>query len=601
MIIIKNLTVASLITSTLCFASNALAQNTSPPADAIKLLPPPAVNVDRQLLRDIKQFVKFAHKVKFFYPSQAVADTNWDKFIAETIVEMSQARSYQRQEIGLRRLREIAPFMTERKQELPTLSDGEQVVTWEQIAARTQHSYTRSLVAGELTEMRMDPRIPDSAFSRVRYGWRTVYLPLYLSQHASEQGRRVDDYRLWDIGTDFASLPVCMSTMSGMWGEIHHFWPYFEQVDVNWRRSLTPLLKACTEDVRTERIMAINREFKKLQDNHVSIGYPLSYRSYNVGRYPYELRRIEGKTIVVGIDESLSGVIEIGDELLSINDVPFEEMIEQRASWLMRSDHVSEADAVEFSKYATSEDAVKASFKKQDGDVVDIAAKPMAFEEFKFAQYHELVPYDVEPIRELEEGLWKLNLYNLTEQNAEQVKSELLTARGVVIDLRQYPNDPIGWREGLSWFLTQPVKHDKLHIRYRKGPALRATYKEMFTQTIDVSEQPLNIPVVALSSRDSLSQTEHALTFVKNAGIPVVGVPTAGINGDRMVANYFGSYMDGGSYFSYTGLRVDNGDGSVLIGRGVQPDIYVPRTIDSIVANEDNQLSAAIEYLKDLL
>jgi hypothetical protein len=294
-------------------------------------------------------------------------------------------------------------------------------------------------------------------------------------------------------------------------------------------------------------------------------------------------------------------VIEIGDELLSVNDVPFEEVVEQRASWLVRSDHVSAAKATEYFKYAKSEEAVRAVFKKQDGNMIGITAKPLAFGDFKFAQYHELVPYDPEPIRELEEGLWKLNLYNLTEQNAEQVKSELLTARGVVIDLRQYPNDPIGWREGLSWFLTQPVEHDKLHKRYRKGPSLRATYKEMFTQVIDVSEQPLNMPVVALSSRDSVSQTEHALTFVKNAGIPVLGVPTAGINGDRMVASYFGSNMGGGSYFSYTGLRIDNGDGSVLIGRGVQPDIYVPRTIGSIVANEDNQLSAAIEYLKDQL
>ncbi|TMP24381.1 hypothetical protein CWB99_22440 [Pseudoalteromonas rubra] len=601
--IIRKLATASLITSAIFLApaTLALAQHAPLEADATTLLPSPTVNLDRALLKDIKQFVKFANRVKFFYPSQAVAATNWDKFVAETIVELSQTEPYRRQEVALQRLREIAPFIVERRRALPDLSKHEPVVTWQQEAARTIHYFTRQLSTGNHETMKANLQLPDSNFVRVKYGWRTLYMPLYLPQSASEQGLNYSDYRQWQVGTDFSSPVVCMSTVSAMWGEIHHYWPYFEQVDVNWQRSLMPLLKACTEEVPTTRIKAINSEFKKLQDEHVRISYPLGYEPQPSYNYPFILRRVEGKTIVVGLFDVASPEIEVGDELLMLNDVPFEDLVEERASWLTNNDHTSKNYATKYLNFSVAQAPVNAIFRKPDGREIEVNSNKIHVSEGTLVQWRQIVPYDFETVRELEDGVWQLNLYNLTQQNIQQAKARLQSARAVVLDLRRYPKDFFAWQEGLSWFIDQPIENGELYFYHRKGPARRAFHSQQIIQTIEVSENPIDVPVIALASRESISLNEHALIFAKKAGIPVLGVATSGINGEVMIANYFDSEQGAGVGFWYTGMRADNADGSILIGRGVQPDIYVPRTIESIIANEDNQLAAAIEYLKNQL
>ncbi|KAF7781084.1 hypothetical protein PRUB_b0193 [Pseudoalteromonas rubra] len=601
MIKIRNLAIASLVVSGFCTAPAVMAQSTEHQADGTSLMPLPELKLDRALLKDVKQFVKLANKVRFFYPSQAVAETDWDKFVAETVVAMSQVHSYQRHQLGLQKLREIAPFINDLWQQLPELSDSDPAVAWKQSAARTFYAYQRLLSHHTYSEIKQNRFLPERDFVRVRYGWRTVLLPLVLPQHASEQGQSYRDYRRWQVGTDFKSLPVCMSTVSGMWSEIQHFWPYFEQIEVNWQQALGRLLKACAAETQFERAKAIQREFKKLQDNHVYIYFPDGYQPKNTYEYPFRVRWVEDKAVVTGISETESQLLEIGDELIAINDESFASMVDDRASWLARSEHISAYSATLLLNYTALNDPIRAEFRKADGSSVQVEATPIPVGEANYTIHHPVVPRESSVVTELEEGLWQLSLYNLTQENLEEAKLQLQKARAVVLDLRHYPRDFLAWHEGLSWFIKQPVTNHTLYEYWQKGPGRRANYQLPLPSTIEVSTSPLHVPVIALSSKTARSQTEYALTFVKEAGIPVLGVPTSGINGDYMPASYFSSDPNGGVTLIYTGLRADNADGSALIARGVQPDIYVPRTLDSIIVNEDNQLMAAIEYLKDQL
>ncbi|ALU45781.1 hypothetical protein [Pseudoalteromonas rubra] len=601
MIKVRNLAIASLVASGFSMTPVLMAQEAVQPPQSNALAPLPKLQLDRELLWDVKQFVKLANKVKFFYPSQAVADTNWDKFIAETVVAMSQAHPYRRHTLGLQRLRDIAPFIRAPWQQQPTLSGDTPAVAWKQSAARAFYAYQRTLSYQKYSEIKESEFLPERDFVRVRYGWHTVLLPLVLSQGASEQGQSYSDYRHWKVGTDFESLPVCMSTVAGMWSEINHYWPYFEQVEVNWQRALGRLLKACAAETKFERAKAIQREFKTLQDNHVAIYFPDGYQPKLSYEYPFRIRRVEGKAIVTGISESESQSLDIGDELIAINGESFENRVEERSSWLARSAHISMYSATLLLNYTASNDPIHAVFRKADGSTVEIEATPVPVGKANYTSHHPVVPRESNVVTDLGEGMWQLNLYNLTQANLEEVKLQLQNARAVVLDLRNYPRDFLAWHEGLSWFIKQPVTNNTLFEYWQKGPARRAHYQLPLPSTIEVSTAPLHVPVIALSSKTARSQTEYALTFVKEAGIPVLGVPTSGINGDYMPASFFSSDPNGGVTLLYTGLRADNADGSPLIARGVQPDIYVARTLDSIIANEDNQRSAAIAHLKDQL
>lgn len=116
------------------------------------------------------------------------------------------------------------------------------------------------------------------------------------------------------------------------------------------------------------------------------------------------------------------------------------------------------------------------------------------------------------------------------------------------------------------------------------------------------SRQPFfDVPVIVLASRYSVSQNEHALGYVQDAGLPILGEATYGINGNVTNIHMLGGSDNGGLTVSFTGMKVTQHDGSLLRGVGIIPDIHVAVTIDSIVKGEDIQLNKAVEYLQQQL
>ncbi|MCF2907069.1 S41 family peptidase [Pseudoalteromonas sp. DL2-H2.2] len=565
---------------------------------ATVLPPAPDVDLNRSMLRDVKQFTRLVQQVRYFYPGDAVAATDWDKFVAETVVAMGQVKPHQRRQLGLTRLREIAPHISDRRSALEQFASTDEVAFWLQNGARLAPRFLRFLQLGSYGEIVPSPYFPDRNVARVNYAGQPLFIPLFLSTQASQEGTPYNDYRHWQVGSDFASVPVCVSTVSGMWGEIKYFWPYFDQVDVNWNRSLKKLLKACRESQPLARIKLIQTEFTKLQDNHVQITYPDGYGPQNAFLYPFLIKQVEGKPIVTSVTAEVEDQLAIGDELLTLNDVPFSDLLEAHMKWSLDSEQFSPFQSTVMLNFSDSQQPFTAVFKQADGNLVEVEGETVPRFSRVATKDHRVVPRTTEIVTELDDGLYKLNLYNLTMDSLTAVRAQLAQAQGVVVDLRHYPRDFAAWHVGVSWFLKQPATNDDMYRYFRKGPKKQDVYIEQLVRTIEVSPERLDVPVVVLSSRTSISANEHALNYIQDAGIPIIGVPTVGINGELMEGRYFADKPGEGVVFGYTGMRADNADGTQLIGRGVQPDILVPRTIESVRADVDNQLAAAIEYLK---
>jgi C-terminal processing protease CtpA/Prc len=95
----------------------------------------------------------------------------------------------------------------------------------------------------------------------------------------------------------------------------------------------------------------------------------------------------------------------------------------------------------------------------------------------------------------------------------------------------------------------------------------------------------------------AISQAEHTGLFLKAAnGTTFVGSPTNGANGD---VTRFG--LPGDITVTFTGQSVRHPDGTQLQRRGLQPDIEVRPTIESIRRGEDVVLQTAIDYLQNEL
>ncbi|MCB0853693.1 MAG: peptidase S41, partial [Bacteroidetes bacterium] len=69
----------------------------------------------------------------------------------------------------------------------------------------------------------------------------------------------------------------------------------------------------------------------------------------------------------------------------------------------------------------------------------------------------------------------------------------------------------------------------------------------------------------------------------------IIGQPTAGTNGN---VNYI--ILPGKYRVTWTGMRVRKHDGSELYGSGIQPDIFVERTIEGVIQQRDEFLERAL-------
>ncbi|TMP32621.1 peptidase S41 [Pseudoalteromonas rubra] len=560
----------------------------------------PDISFNEAMIEDVEHFVTLAHSVQYFYPSEAVSVSDWPLFIAESIVELSQTEDAARADKGIELLRQIAPYVTTQQGHLPTLEQQTQVAAWQQNAPFSQVLYERGLRSGQYGSLSNQAYMPSNRYATLNYGQQTVYIPLYLPTQTQLTGDTFSRVGRWQLTENFAQPEICMATVSGMWAMIQHFWPYFHQIELNWTQSLKPLLNACTESDLTQRNTRIYTEFTKLNDNHLSIALPdpeLLPFDYNM---PFFFEMVEGKAIVTRTEQNNPSDIEVGDEIISIDGEPVQTYLQNLAAKSLYNQlhRVNRVARMHF--YKTSATPVRYEIKKSDERVIQQTVTPLKREgslKFDGLRY---VPHSADVLAPLGDNIYRINVYNVEQQALGSLKSQLADAKAVVLDMRHYPTSWQGWQGVLSWFIQTDAVNNTLAQYWQGAPNQSDVQVQSLPQTIHVAQDALNIPAIALASRESQSQSEHALVFARAGGIKVLGEATSGINGEIFEADFFNFSDDlsRSSIFVFTSMLANRLNGEPLINAGVEIDIWVPRTIESVRQHQDNQLEEAVNYLK---
>ncbi|KAF7781763.1 hypothetical protein PRUB_b1090 [Pseudoalteromonas rubra] len=563
----------------------------------------PDVTFNDALIDDVEHFVTLAHSVQYFYPSEEVSASDWPLFIAESIVELSQTEEAARADKGIELLRQIAPYVTTQQDHLPILEQQTQVMAWQQNAPFSQRLYERDLRSGNYGSLSNQSYLPSNRYATLDYGQQRVYIPLYLPAQTQLTGDTFSRVGRWQLTENFEQPEICMATVSGMWAMIQHFWPYFHQIELNWAQSLKPLLNACTESDLTQRNTRIYTEFTKLNDNHLNIALPNPELSPFGYYMPFFFEIVEGKAIVTRTEQNNPSDIEIGDEIISIDGEAVQTYLQNRAaqSFSNQLQGVNRVARMHF--YKTSSTPVRYEIKKSDERVIQQTVTPLKREgALKFGGLR-YVPHSPDVLEPLGDNIYRINVYNVEQQDLSLLKSQLAEAKAVVLDMRHYPTSWPGWQGVLSWFIETDAVNNTLANYWQGAPNQSDVQVQSLPQTIRLAQDALNIPAIALASRESQSQSEHALVFARAGGIKVLGEATSGINGEVFEADFFNFSDDlsRNSIFVFTSMLANRLNGDPLINAGVEIDIWVPRTIESVRKHQDNQLEEAVNYLKSQL
>jgi len=382
-----------------------------------------------------------------------------------------------------------------------------------------------------------------------------------------------------------------IATLIKCWGVFQHFYPY--ELD---RKSLEIHLE---EDIRKtikekdykELYFTTKHFLSFINDGHVEYyltaprnWYSMTYKSQFIPKISTAI--IDDKIIVTQVDTSLKSQIYKGDAITKINGLADSVFIKYKSQFIS-------ASTKGFRNYKVNEMLFKSMSKDsvvkieiQRGNEKINTSLTCNTEWPNKQNYASTKP----PFQMLHDSIAYLNLTDpkLTAKLVEKNLSLLNSSKGLIFDLRGYPN--FNTDKILAMLIDSDVSTADFKIPNVNEPNYHDIYCVNSSWKIKANRKILNKKIIFLSDNTVVSWGETVLEIIKRNKIgTIIGEESAGTNGDLC-------QVDLPIGFIYiTGLKVEvNGQNPLP----VQPDLYCPSiSIGDIVNGTDFLLMFAKKYI----
>jgi hypothetical protein len=363
------------------------------------------------------------------------------------------------------------------------------------------------------------------------------------------------------------------------WNVFQHFYPYFDVVDVDWDSQLTRSLEAARADTSAEQFYyTLSELVANLQDGHGNVIHP-SYGPH--GYLPLLVDWVEGRVVVT---RSRDEEIERGDIVERLDGVEAERSLLDAERYMSGSPQWKRFKALR--SFGAGDPGTLADLVVRRGaERLELQVGRQQYD----ANLHE---FDRDPIELLEDGVYYVDLPRAEMTAINERMADLAGARGVVFDLRGYPN---GNHRVISHLLSSPDTSGA----WMKIPEIIYPDREKiagFRESgwmMPVLEPHIAGKVVFITDGRAISYAESFMGFLEGYKLAeIVGQPTAGTNGN---VNPF--TLPGGFRITWTGMNVVKHDGSQHHLIGIQPTVPAQRTIQGVRDGRDELLEKALEII----
>lgn len=422
--------------------------------------------------------------------------------------------------------------------------------------------------------------------------------------------------------------------LSKFWQEVNYNFIYLDKVDrEKWNETYKQLITEVQETPNDYEYYLLLKKFcAQLKDGHTNINFPRNINDQllntNFGEYRLFVDNIGGKAIVTRTNVSKKDEIPSGTEIISVNGMPTQEYLDKHVKPYIASstDYVLQDWAVNQMFKAPEGVSYAVEFKLPNGKI-----KLMKLTHTRTTE-KEIYP----PYRNNEwpfEFEWKekkiahLRLHSfadpLINEKFEAKLPEIRKAKGVIIDLRTNGggNTSIGL-DILKYFTNDTILYgsrnsSRLHIpsykawskavtekdtansswakqSYLSGKDQYYHYFEYAGDTIHDTIDRIIVPVVVLMGHNTASAAEDFLIYVdKQEHMTTMGERSFGSTGQPIDFT-----MPGNGYARICTKKDTYPDGREFVGYGVEPDIYVHKTLEEFLGQKDRTLEKAIQHLK---
>ena len=190
----------------------------------------------------------------------------------------------------------------------------------------------------------------------------------------------------------------------------------------------------------------------------------------------------------------------------------------------------------------------------------------------------------------LDDNIGYITLANIEDKDIPKIKRAFIDAKGIIIDIRNYPSTFVPFTLG-GFFVDTPtpfVKFTKMNVN---NPG-----EFTFTESLSIPnlKKTYKGKLVVLVNEESQSQSEYtAMAFRAGNNTTVVGSTTAGADG-----NVSKILLPGGLRTLISGIGIYYPDGTETQRVGIVPDVEIHPTVEGIKTGRDEVLEKAIEIIK---
>ena len=367
------------------------------------------------------------------------------------------------------------------------------------------------------------------------------------------------------------------------WNVLQHFYPYFDVVDTDWDAALTEALRGALAD-RTEKdfLGTLRRMLARLQDGHARVNHPMMKGWSGL---PLALDLVEGRIVVAATGDPEK--IQVGDLVLAIDGVPALQIQREQEDLTSGTPQWRRLSALW--QLTFGDEGTTAKVRLQRGDaVVEVESKRGRVGPQGMTSRHKH-----QQIEKLEEGIYYVNLARATMAEIDARIDELAGARGIVFDLRGYPN---GNDRVIRHMIDGPVQSARWNVPLITYPDHRRVegYDTSGRWTLQPKAPRLRGKLVFLTDGRAISYAESVMGIIEAYRLAeIVGETTAGTNG-----NVNSIDLPGGFSLRYTGMKVLKHDGSQHHLVGIRPTVPVERTLKGVLEGRDEFLEKALEIIR---
>ncbi|MBL0159211.1 MAG: hypothetical protein IPP47_19170 [Bryobacterales bacterium] len=504
-------------------------------------------------LANVTAFARMAGYVRHFHPSDQSEQTDWDLFTVQGVRAVEGASTPEELASTLQRLFDpvapsvrvyVAPNRPEMPAEVtPASTAGLRAVRWKHLGVDLMHdgrfSSTRVFVdaTAPLPQPFEDPAKP---FEASLPRGLSVMVPLTLFAddagtlpYLAAPSPATVYFAADDRATRLAAVILA-------WNPIQHFYPYFDVVVTDWPGALAAALtSAATDTGEADFLVTLNRLVAAQKDGH---GYASLSVPGPAAVAPLLWDWVGGALVISRLPASGVPGLAVGDRVLRIDGKPAATAIAE--NWELAS-----GATPQWILWRTLNNLAECRGSPMQLEIEPWAARGTS----RIAPVACVTSVDWAAgrgavVRELEAGIWYVDLDRLTDPIWDAYLDLMINAKGIVFDMRGYPRTtrflPNLSRVPLDspqWRMPTPGKPDRVGM----------TFNPAHWTLEPAAPYPAARRVFLTDGRAaSAAETELGIVEAYRLG-EIVGSTTAGTNG-----NVNRNPLPGGFTVTFTGLKV---------------------------------------------